>query len=155
MRDTHFYIRYRANGIARKEMVGTQLRNGMTAYKVSIIRSQRIQEAIEKPKNRRQKTNSKNKDQTFDSLFEEYLKYRMIKSSHQDTFRYQNHIHKDFGKKTPESIDFEEFKEFRERISVNRKPATVRNILELMRRISNFGVRYQMTKGLSFPLEMP
>ena len=42
-KDTHFYIRFRANGKARKEMVGTQLRDGMTAYKASLIRSQRIQ----------------------------------------------------------------------------------------------------------------
>ena len=41
--DTHFYIRFRSNGKARKEMVGTQLRDGMTAYKASVIRSQRIQ----------------------------------------------------------------------------------------------------------------
>ena len=38
----HFYIRLRANGKARKEMVGTQLRDGMTAYKASVIRSKRI-----------------------------------------------------------------------------------------------------------------
>ena len=31
----------------------------------------------------------------------------------------------------------------------------MRNILELLRRISNFGVKYQMTNGLSFPIEMP
>ena len=42
-KDIHFYIRFRANGKARKEMVGTQLRDGMTAYKASLIRYQRIQ----------------------------------------------------------------------------------------------------------------
>ena len=45
-KDTHFYIRFRANGKARKEMVGTQLRDAMTAYKASVIRSQRIHETI-------------------------------------------------------------------------------------------------------------
>ena len=47
-KDTHFYIRFRANGKARKEMVGTQLRDGMTAYKASVIRSQRIHEPLER-----------------------------------------------------------------------------------------------------------
>ena len=41
-KDIHFYIRFRANGKARKEMVGTQLRDAMTAYKASVIRSKRI-----------------------------------------------------------------------------------------------------------------
>ena len=49
-KDTHFYIRFRSNGKARKEMVGTQLRDGMTAYKASVIRSQRIHETIGKTK---------------------------------------------------------------------------------------------------------
>ena len=59
------------------------------------------------------------------------------------------------GDRTPESIKFDEYKEFRERISEDRKPSTVRNILELMRRISNFGVKYIMTNGLSFSIELP
>ena len=61
------------------------------------------------------------------------LKHRQIKSIDQDTYRYQKHIQCQFGDRTPESIRFDEYKEFRERISEDRKPSTVRNILELLR----------------------
>ena len=154
-KDTHFYIRFRANGKARKEMVGTQLRDGMTAYKASVIRSKRIHETIGKTKASEKSQNFRDIVQTFNSIFHEYLKHRQIKSIDQDNYRYQKHIQSQFGDRTPESIKFDEYKEFRERISEDRKPSTVRNILELMRRISNFGVKYQMTNGLSFPIEMP
>ena len=154
-KDIHFYIRYRAHGIARKEMVGTQLRDGMTAYKASVTRSQRIQQTIGKPKSSKPRPHYREIFHTFNSIFNEYLKHRQIKSIDQDTYRYQKHIQSHFGERTPESISFDEYKEFRDRISGDRKAATVRNILELMRRISNFGVRYQMTNGLSFPIEMP
>ena len=46
MRDTHIYIRYRANGVARKEMVGTRLRDGMTGCQASIIRSQKFRKPL-------------------------------------------------------------------------------------------------------------
>ena len=130
-------------------------RDGMTAYKASVIRSQRIHETIGKTRDREKSHNFREIVQTFNSIFHEYLKHRQIKSIDQDTYRYQKHIQSHFGDRTPESIKFDVYKEFRERISEDRKPSTVRNILELMRRISNFGVKYQTTNGLSFPIEMP
>ena len=91
-KETHFYIRFRANGKARKEMVGTQLRDGMTAYKASVIRSQRIHETIGKTRDREKSLNFREIVQTFNSIFHEYLKHRQIKSIDQDTYRYQKHI---------------------------------------------------------------
>jgi len=153
--DTHFYIRFRSKGKARKEMVGTQLRDGMTAYKASVIRSKRIHETFGIHKNTKDKVRRRSIPYTFNSIFNEYLKQRQIKSIDQDTYRFQKHIQSYFGDKNPEAISFEEFKSFKDSISEDRKPATIKNILELFRRISNFGVRYQMTNGLSFPIEMP
>lgn len=37
----------------------------------------------------------------------------------------------------------------------NRAPATVRNILELLRQIINYGVRKQLCGSLGFKIEMP
>ena len=69
--DTHFYIRFRANGKARKEMVGTQLRDGMTAYKASGIRSKRIHETIGKTEGSEKSQNFRDIVQTFNSIFHE------------------------------------------------------------------------------------
>ena len=55
--DTHFYIRFRSKGKAQKEMVGTQLRDGMTAYKASVIRSKRIHETFGSLKDTKDKVN--------------------------------------------------------------------------------------------------
>ncbi len=67
--DTHFYIRFRSKGKARKEMVGTQLIDGMTAYKASVIRSQRIHETIGKTKDREKSLNFREIVQTFNAIF--------------------------------------------------------------------------------------
>ena len=154
-KDTHFYIRFRANGKARKEMVGTQLRDGMTAYKASLIRSQRIQKT---QINQDSNDNAKyldNKVTTFDSLYFEYFKFKKSKYIKYDKYRYKKYIQNRFGSKQPESISLEELRDFKNEISIGLKPATIKHVLELLRRLSNFGVKYQMTKGLSFPIEMP
>ena len=154
-KDTHFYIRFRANGKARKEMVGTQLRDGMTAYKASLIRSQRIQKTqINEDSNDNLKYLD-NKVTTFDSLYFEYFKFKKSKYIKYDRYRYEKYIQNRFGSKQPESISLEELRDFKNEISIGLKPATIKHVLELLRRLSNFGVKYQMTKGLSFPIEMP
>ena len=154
-KETHFYIRFRANGKARKEMVGTQLRDGMTAYKASLIRSQRIQKTqINEDSNDNLKYLD-NKVTTFDSLYFEYFKFKKSKYIKYDKYRYKKYIQNRFGSKQPESISLEELRDFKNEISIGLKPATIKHVLELLRRLSNFGVKYQMTKGLSFPIEMP
>ena len=97
-------------------MVGTQLRDGMTAYKASVIRTQRIFETLGKTRDREKSHNFRKIVQTFNPIFHEYLKHRQIKSIDQDTYRYQKHIQSHFGDRTPESIRFDEYKEYRERI---------------------------------------
>ncbi len=69
-------------------MVGTQLRNGMTAYKASVIRSKRIHETFGSLKNTMDKVQRRSIPYTFNSLFDEYLKQRQIKSIDQDTYRF-------------------------------------------------------------------
>ena len=136
-------------------MVGTQLRDGMTAYKASLIRSQRIQKT---QINQDSNDNAKyldNKVTTFDSLYFEYFKFKKSKYIKYDKYRYKKYIQNRFGSKQPESISFEELRDFKNEISNGLKPATIKHVLELLRRLSNFGVKYQMTKGLSFPIEMP
>ena len=93
-------------------MVGTHLREGMTAYKASVIRSQRIHETIGKTKDNEKCQNFREIVKTFNSIFREYLKHRQIKSIDQDNYRYQKHIQSQFGDRTPESIKFDEYKEY-------------------------------------------
>ena len=81
-KDIHFYIRFRANGKARKEMVGTQLRDAMTAYKASVIRSKRIHETIGKTKGSEKSQNFREIFHTFNSIFNEYLKHRLSNCTH-------------------------------------------------------------------------
>ena len=149
-----FYIRYRINGIAFKEMVGTS-DEGMNAFIASLIRAERIESDKRLDSASNEPSRKKRLEQTFDSLFECYLQFKSIKAAYQDQARYRKHIKPIFGKRTPESITFQEFHLLRNRISEGRKPATIRNILELIRRISNFGKKHGLSMGLSFPVEMP
>ena len=115
-----FYIRYRINGRAFKEMVGTS-DEGMNAFKASLIRAERIESDKRLDSASNEPSRKKLQVQTFDSLFEFYLQFKSIKAAYQDESRYKKHIKPLFGKRPPESIEFHDFQIFRNRISEGRK----------------------------------
>ena len=97
-------------------MVGTSS-DGMTAFKASLIRAERIrtEQSAYPPSN--SSNMEKPSTHTFDSLFECYLLFKSIKAVHQDESRYRKHIKPSFGKRSPESIEFQEFQIFKQMIS--------------------------------------
>ncbi|MBE1426787.1 integrase [Desulfomicrobium macestii] len=72
-----------------------------------------------------------------------------------DDYRFSMYIDPAFGSKTPSEIDPLSVDRLRVKMSKTRKPATVHNTLELLRRIINFGVNRNLCPPLPFKLELP
>ena len=151
-----YYIRYRKDGKEIKEKAGRQYKDSMTARRASLLRAMRINGSELTNTQRR----SKNKELkaklvwTFDLLWTDYSNCKSNKGMTTDRNRYIKHIHPFFGHREPGSITHIDIETFKNSIS-GRKPATIRNILELLRRIANYGRRKQLCQGILAEIEMP
>ncbi|WP_459924266.1 tyrosine-type recombinase/integrase [Desulfatiferula olefinivorans] len=72
-----------------------------------------------------------------------------------DENRFVNHIEPAFGSKEPFEILPLDVDRVRLKLLKSHSKGTVRNVLELLRRIINFGVKKNLCNGLNFTIEMP
>jgi hypothetical protein len=94
---------------------------------------------------------------TLSRLFEEYRKQNETDENKlpNEKSRFKNYIGPAFGTKMPEEIDALSVDRLRVNLLKKRKPATVFAVLELLRRLVNFGVDKRLCAGLPFKVEMP
>ncbi len=155
-----YYIRYRKDGKLIEEKAGRQYQDNMTPAKASHLRSKRIEGDQLSNKERRDIEKEKLGDNghisTYDQLFALFLEHKShLKSLKDDRIRYNLHLRnvigeKEFAEVSPFDID-------RIRISLlkSHKPATVKQVLVLFKRIVNFGVRKNLCPPLAFQVDMP
>jgi len=155
-----FYIIYRKNGKLVEEKCGRQVKDDMTAAKASRIRAERIK-GNELPNRERrikeveQRQELKNR-WTFNRLWDEYKARKpSSKSLAADDYRYKKHIQPLFGEKEPQEISHFEIDKLRIDLLKTKKPQTVKHVLTLIRRISNFAVNKGLCDGISFKYELP
>jgi integrase len=93
---------------------------------------------------------------TVNRLWESYKANKPnLKGIVTDENRFQNYIKPVFGNKLPSEIDPLSVDRLRVKLLKKKSDGTVKNILELLRRICNYGVKKNLTEGLPFILEMP
>ena len=155
-----FYIRYRKAGKMIEEKAGRQSTDDMTPARAAIIRGERIagkrlsrqeareqQEAVKKAEAQRW---------TFNRLWQEYKdRTPGLKGLVTDENRYQNHIKPLFGDREPQSITPLDVDRLRLKLLKTRKAGTVKNVLELLRRLVNFATKKHLCPAPSFIIEMP
>lgn len=109
-----YFISYRKDGKLGEEAAGGQFKDNMTQDGVAHLRNERLHGDPSINQEGREGLRQAQKAWTFDRLWETYKTYRPgLKGLQADENRYQNHLR-------------------------NRRPATVYNILELLRRLVNF-----------------
>ena len=69
--------------------------------------------------------------------------------------RFVNHLEATLGKLTPQEIDPFTVMRLKKSIDQNHTPGSTRNVLELLRRIINFGVKNNLCSPLDFLIELP
>ena len=159
-RERIYYIRYRKDGKIIEEKAGRQFVDNMTPAKANYIRSKRIQG--DQLPNRQQREAAKAREQaeanrwTIERLWAEYKARRPgLKGLVTDENRFVKHIKPAFGNKEPRELAPLDVDRLRLRLLKTHAPGTVKNVLELLRRIVNFGRKKRLCEGFSFTIEMP
>lgn len=157
-----YYVVYRVQRDGRwvtvEEKVGRQYADDMTPARASRIRGEILEGKRKPARVRRQEIREQNERWTIRRLWEEYKAHHPgLKGIVTDENRFQKHINPELGDREPRELlplDVERLKR-KLRVQGGRrgeplKPATVRNVLELLRRIINFGVQKQLCEPLKF-----
>lgn len=154
-----FQIRYRKNGKLIEEKAGRQFQDDMTAAKAAQIRSNRIQGDLsnkEKRKSEKDLKKAKEIKWTIKRLWKEYKRHNPnLKGIVTDQNRFDNYIKPEFGNIEPKDIVPLDVDRLRLKLLKKKAPGTVKNVLELLRRVINFGEKKGLCEGISFTIEMP
>ncbi|MFO7667006.1 MAG: site-specific integrase [Desulfobacterales bacterium] len=155
-----YYIIYRKNERLIEEKAGRQFQDDMTPAKASQIRTKRIQKEQLSNKEQRtaiqaEKESDKNR-WTINSLWKEYKKGKHdLKGITQDENRFVKHIEPSFGDKEPGELFPLDIDRLRVKLQKTKSPGTVKNVLELLRRIVHYGEKKNLCQRLNFTIEMP
>ena len=155
-----FYIMYRRNGKQVHEKAGRQFQDDMTAARAARIRAARIQgnemSNREKRKAESEQRAAEANKWTIERLWEAYKTNKPnLKGIVTDENRFSNYIKPNFGEKEPYELVPLDVDRLRINLLKTKSPGTVKNVLELLRRVVNFGVNKNLCNGLKFKIEMP
>jgi len=155
--DQSFFIRYKRNGTSVEEKAGRS-NQGWNAEKAYQLRTERMS-GTSAAGNELQSNSDllSQQDWTFSKIFSEYLRLRnKLKGRANDIYRFKNYLEKEFANITPSCVTQDDIERFKYNLQ-NRelKPATIRHVLELLRRLANFAAKNNLCSGLSFKIQMP
>lgn len=155
-----YYIHYRHDGKLIEEKAGRQFQDNMTPAKASRIRAERIEGKALSNQGRRDEAKAAKEAEegrwTIAKLWEAYKAGKPgLKGIVTDENRFKNFIHPTFGDKAPSEIIALDVDRLRVKLLKTHKPGTVKNVIELLRRIINFGCKKNLCPGPGFILELP
>jgi len=155
-----FYIIFKKDGKNLEEKAGRQYKDAMTPARASTIRSERIEGKRLSRKEIRAKERAlkeaERKKWTINKLWQEYKRNNPgLKDLSTDESRCQKHIKPLLGDKEPKDLLPLNVDRLRISLLKIKTPGTVKNVLELLRRIINFGVKKNLCQGINFRIEMP
>ena len=155
-----FYIRYRRDGKEIEEKAGRQGKDKMTAAKAAIKRGERIKGNQPSNQERREAERVEKEAEagrwTVKRLWKQYAKTKPgLKGFRTDKNRFEKHLKPAFGNKEPKDILPLDVKRVELRLLKTHKPATVKNVLELLGRVINFGKNNRLCPGLNFKISKP
>ena len=138
-----YYVVFKRDGRTIEEKVGRQYADDMTPARASGIRNERIEGKRKSRKQIREEQEAQRQAEadrwTFARLWAAYKEARPnLKGIVTDENRYTLHIAPDFGGKTPSEVAPLDIDRLRVKLSKKLAPGTVRNVLELLRRLVNF-----------------
>ena len=153
-----YYIVFKdKNGKVIEEKAGRQYSDDMTPARASTIRSERIDgKRLSRKEIRDQQKTTQETVWTLDKIWEMYKAQKADnKAVNIDDNRYMKHIKLIFGKNEPSSLSQKEVDKFRVNLSTFLKPQSVKHVLNLVTRISNFAVQNNYCAGISFKISKP
>jgi len=154
-----YYIVFKKNGKVHEEKVGRQYADAMTPAQAARMRSGRIEGKRLSPKELREALERQRRAEankwTIDRLWDNYRRQRGDYATLRTDKSNYKHLKRKFGDKEPKEIIQRDVGWLRFSLSKRKKPQTVKHVLQLLKRIINFGVNKGMCQGLNFKIEMP
>jgi integrase len=149
-----FYIVFKKDGKVLEEKAGRQYADDMTPARAARIRAERIEgKRLSRKEVREAAAETK---WTIDRLWQEYISDKPHnKAFGTDRGRYTKFLQSNFGGKEPKAVAQIDVHRLRINLAKSLKPKTVKNVLELLERVVNFGVNKGLCAGLGFKVEMP
>jgi len=149
-----FYIVFKKDGKVIEEKVGRQFADDMTPARAARIRGERIEgKRLSRKEVREAKAVTK---WTVDRLWQEYSAQKHdSKGLKVDRGRYEKYLKTGLGNKEPRNIAHLDIDRLRIGLAKTRKPQTVKHVLALLNRITNFGVKKGLCPGPPFKIELP
>lgn len=154
-----YYIFYRRSGETRQiedKLVGP----GWTAARASHERARRINGTASNSEKRAMKREALQVEANRPSIthiWELYIENKggTLRGIVTDQNRFTLHIEPFFGDKVPSELAPLDIERLRRRLAKDHSNGTVRNVLELLRRIINFGVKMRICPPLGWTLTLP
>jgi integrase len=155
-----YFVVYKKDGEPFEEKAGRQYADDMTPARAATIRGELIEGKRLSRKELREKEAAEKAAEagkwTIERLWKEYRKSRPgLKGIKTDKSRFEKHLKTPFGNKQPSEILPLDIKRVENKLLKTKKPATVRNVLELLRRVVNFGVNSRLCPGFDFRIQLP
>lgn len=155
-----YYIVFKQDGKMIEEKVGRQFVDDMTEAKASRIRADRIEGKRFSRKEIKAAREAERREienrWKLDRLFQIFIESKShLKSLKDDKIRYILHLKDKLGDKEIDEISPFDVDRIRVTLLKKRKPATVKQVLVLLKRIINFGAGKRLCQPLSFKVEMP
>lgn len=155
-----YYIRYRKDSRLIEEKAGRQFQDDMTPARAAGIRATRIRGLEKSNEETRLEEEAAKKAEddrwTIARLWEEYKRMTPdLKGIITDENRFNIHITAPLGHKEPKELVPLDVDRLRLKTAKKHQQGTVKNVLELVRRIVNYGVKKQLCEGPSFKIELP
>lgn len=152
-----YYVVYKKNGKIFEEKAGRQYADDMTPARAAGIRSELIEGKRLSRKEIRERDLKKKKEKkwTFDKLWENYKANRENnKSLNIDDSRYEKFLKPMFKDKQPSEVYPLDIERLSKKLN-GKSPQTIKHVFNLLIRIANYGVKNDLTQGLSFQVKKP
>jgi integrase len=155
-----FYVAYKKDGKVIEAKAGRQYADDMTPAKAALFRAALIEGREQTPQEKRLADKAaKQAEQDQWTIARLWRSYKENKTNYKgivtDQSRFDRYLSEPFGKKEPAELLPLDVDRLRIKTLKKKSPATVRNILELLRRIVNYGVNKRLCEPLHFKIELP
>jgi integrase len=155
-----YYVVFKKGGKLIEEKAGRQFKDDMTPARAAKIRGELIEgKRLTRKEARKRQEAEKQAGAarwTFNRLWKEYRDRNPgLKGAVTDENRYQNHINPLVGEREPGSLTPFDVDRLRLKLLKTRKAGTVKNVLELLRRLLNFANKMQLCPVPAFIIELP
>lgn len=156
-----YYVVYKKAGKVFEEKAGRQYQNAMTAAKAARIRGELIEGKRKTRAELRAEEAAARAEEakttwTLQNIFESYKENNPgLRSVAQDESRFRRYLNPTLGGKEPGELVTLDVDRIRVKMLKTRAPATVRNTLELLRRLLNYARNKGLCEVPNLKIQMP